>query len=176
MENIKLILIGGAEDKTDKLEILSKVAQAADYKNIVLIPTASSYPHEAEVNYTRAFEKLNVENFKTLDIRYPDECDRVEHFDIIEQANLVFFSGGDQVKLVDTLKDSQLIKRIKETRIGKLNIYEFFSRMGGEGEIANAIHKLFKASCAKYGLNKTKIHLTIKHFTHNPLCLQEELF
>ncbi|MGQ9846293.1 MAG: cyanophycinase, partial [Bacteroidales bacterium] len=114
MENIKLILIGGAEDKTDKLEILSKVAEAAHYKNIVLIPTASAYPNEAEVNYARAFEKLNVKNFKSLDIRYPDECDKSEYLEVIEQANLLFFSGGDQVKLVDTLRNSKLIKRIKE--------------------------------------------------------------
>lgn len=114
MENIKLILIGGAEDKTDKLEILSKVAAAAQYKNIVLIPTASAYPHEAEVNYARAFEKLNVENFKSLDIRYPEECDRAEYLEAIEQANLLFFSGGDQVKLVETLNNSQLLKKIKE--------------------------------------------------------------
>lgn len=114
MENIKLILIGGAEDKTDKLEILSKVAAVAHYKNIVLIPTASAYPHEAEVNYARAFEKLNVENFKSLDIRYPEECDKSEYLEAIEQANLLFFSGGDQVKLVETLNNSQLLKRIKE--------------------------------------------------------------
>jgi len=112
MENIKLILIGGAEDKTDKLEILSKVAQAAHNKNIVLIPTASNYPHEVELNYRDAFNKLHVENFKSLDIRYPDECDRPEYIEAIKQAHLVFFSGGDQVKLVETLKGSALLETI----------------------------------------------------------------
>ncbi|HNV95375.1 MAG TPA: cyanophycinase [Bacteroidales bacterium] len=123
MNNIKLILIGGAEDKTDKLEILSNVAKSADYKNIVLIPTASAYPHEAEQNYSRAFEKLNVENFKTLDIRYPEECDKPEYIEAVEQANLLFFSGGDQVKLVETLRNSQLINKIKDLYFsGKLII------------------------------------------------------
>lgn len=113
MENVKLILIGGAEDKTDKLEILSKVAQYANFKNIVLIPTASAYPQEVERNYFEAFGKLNVLNFKSLDIRYPDECDKPEYFEAVNEANLIFFSGGDQVKLVNTLKDSNLFKLIK---------------------------------------------------------------
>jgi len=112
MENIKLILIGGAEDKTNKLEVLSKVAEAARFKNIVLIPTASNYPHEAELNYKDAFDKLHVENFKSLDIRYPDECDRAEYIEAVKQAHLIFFSGGDQVKLVDTLKGSILLETI----------------------------------------------------------------
>ncbi len=114
MHRIKLILIGGAEDKTSKLEILSEVAKAANYKNIVLIPSASSYPHEVEQNYIDAFRKLNIENFVSLDIRYPDECDRRENFEAIEKANLLFFSGGDQVKLVDTIGPSNLFKFIKQ--------------------------------------------------------------
>ncbi len=113
MKNVKLILIGGAEDKTDKLEILSKVAEIANYRNIVLIPTASQYPNEVAKHYKDAFEKLNVENLTCLDIRYPDECDKKEYIQAINEANLVFFSGGDQVKLVDTLKDSILLKTIK---------------------------------------------------------------
>lgn len=114
MDKTKLILIGGAEDKTDKLEVLSRVASVAKYRNIVLIPTASQYPQEIESQYREAFRKLNVENFSCLDIRYSDECDKSEYIEAISQANLVFFSGGDQVKLVQTLKDSQLIKIIKQ--------------------------------------------------------------
>lgn len=121
MDRIKLVLIGGAEDKTDRLEVLSKVAACANYKNIVLIPTASQYPQEAESHYRDAFRKLNVENFVCLDIRYEDECDKEEHLNAIRQANLVFFSGGDQVKLVNTLKNSQLyqliLKRYKDLNL-----------------------------------------------------------
>ncbi|MCX7862291.1 MAG: cyanophycinase [Bacteroidales bacterium] len=112
MERIKLILIGGAEDKTDRLEVLSKVAECANFKNLVLIPTASQYPHEIESQYKEAFRKLNVENFTCLDIRYEDECDKEEHITAIQEANLVFFSGGDQVKLVSTIKNSQLYRYI----------------------------------------------------------------
>jgi|YNPMSStandDraft_1061717.scaffolds.fasta_scaffold00021_49 cyanophycinase len=114
MEKIKLILIGGAEDKTDKLDVLSKVAIASNKKNLVLIPTASQYPQEIKNHYFDTFRKLNVDNFICLDIRYPDECDLPENIEAISNANLVFFSGGDQVKLVDTLKNSQLIKIIKQ--------------------------------------------------------------
>lgn len=154
MNNVKLILIGGAEDKTEKLEILSKVVAAAKYKNIVLIPTASSYPHEAEENYTKVFEKLNVKNFKTLDIRYPDECDKLEYLKIIEQAHLIFFSGGDQVKLVDTLKNSQLLKRIKELNIANKLIVAGTSA----GAAAASENMLFNGDY--YGFVKGKVEYT----------------
>jgi DNA repair photolyase len=73
-------------------------------------------------------------------------------------------------------KKSRIINRIKDTRSGKLNSYEFKKRMSGEGEIANSIHRLFKASCKKYGLNKTKIHLTTEHFLREPDSHQTSLF
>ncbi len=111
---MKLILIGGAEDKTGSLVVLSKVAQVANFKNIVLIPTASAYSGEVESNYAEAFRKLNVSDFKTLDIRYNDDCDRPEHIALIEKANLVFFGGGDQVKLVRTLEKSNLFSIIMQ--------------------------------------------------------------
>ncbi len=114
MNKVKLILIGGAEDKTDKLEVLSKVAEVANHENIVLIPTASQYPNEVADHYRDAFEKLKVKNIVCLDIRYPDECDKEEYLRAINEANLVFFSGGDQVKLVETIKDSSLFQTIKK--------------------------------------------------------------
>ena len=56
-------------------------------------------------------------------------------------------------------KESKLINRIKEIRGGKLSETEFGKRMSGEGKLAEAIHKLFKINCVKYGLNKQRIIL-----------------
>ena len=73
-------------------------------------------------------------------------------------------------------KASRIINRIKDTRGGKLNSNVFKKRMTGEGELAHSIHRLFKASCRKYGLNKTKIHLTTEHFIREPDSNQTTLF
>ena len=139
MSKTKLILIGGAEDKTDRMEVLSRVAREASYENIVLIPSASQYPKEIESQYKEAFDKLGVKNFICLDIRYRDECDRDENFEIINKANLVFFSGGDQVKLVDTLKDTNLLNIIKN----RYNNYEIIIAGTSAGAAAASKNMLY---------------------------------
>jgi DNA repair photolyase len=73
-------------------------------------------------------------------------------------------------------KANKIINSIKDIRGGNLNDPRFGKRMSGEGEIAGAIHKLFKTCCAKYGLNKTKIKLTTEHFIRTPHTPQMNLF
>lgn len=69
----------------------------------------------------------------------------------------------------------KILNRIKDTRGGKLNSSEWGKRFTGEGEIAGAIHSLFKISCEKYGLNKVHNKLTTEHFRRN-YSSQFELF
>lgn len=72
-------------------------------------------------------------------------------------------------------KVSKIINRIKEIRSGKISESEFGKRLTGEGELADAIHKIFDLSCQKYGLNKQKIKLRTDLFT-NQNTLQFDLF
>lgn len=55
-------------------------------------------------------------------------------------------------------KASKILNRIKDVRRGELSSQEFGTRMRGEGEYAAHIHKLFHASCNKFGLNKLESH------------------
>ncbi len=73
-------------------------------------------------------------------------------------------------------KASKIINRVKDVRRGKLNDPEFFSRMSGKGEIAESISQLFRASCKKYGLNKTKTYIAEKLFTRPAAGTQNTLF
>jgi cyanophycinase len=109
-----LILIGGAEDKTGNKEILKQTIEISEAKSVVVIPTASAYPRDVFSNYYHAFRELGVEVIECFDIRKPEEADLERHLEIIQKTDLVFFSGGDQVKLVETLKDSKLLSIIKE--------------------------------------------------------------
>jgi len=72
-------------------------------------------------------------------------------------------------------KASKIINRIHDVRNGELSDAKFGSRMSGEGQIAESIHRLFKISCEKFGLNKRKIRLDYGKFK-NPEIIQEELF
>jgi DNA repair photolyase len=52
------------------------------------------------------------------------------------------------------LRASKILNRIRDLRGGNLSDPRFHSRMSGEGEFADTIYSLFKAACAKYGLNE----------------------
>jgi len=107
-----LIPIGGNEDKgfeqsenysLDFVEdsILSHVVKEAGgpNANIVIIPTASSIPKEVAGNYEKAFTKLGCSNLKVLDIRNRLQSETKETIRILEQADAIMFSGGDQSKI-----------------------------------------------------------------------------
>jgi cyanophycinase len=109
-----LALIGGAEDKQDDMVVLRKVLEKTQPKSVVIIPTASYYTREVGESYKEAFRKLGVNDVETFDIRYDDEADREEHHEKLAKANLVYFGGGDQTKLVKTIIHSRLFRTIRE--------------------------------------------------------------
>ena len=108
-----LYLIGGAEDREGDKRILRHLVDNTHPANIIIIPTASRYPRDIDRCYTGTFGSLGVNNIRCLDIRYLDEADREENLEAIEKADLVYFGGGDQVKLVDTLKQTRFFDRMK---------------------------------------------------------------
>ncbi|MDZ5000726.1 cyanophycinase, partial [Clostridium perfringens] len=99
-EKIKgdLIIIGGAEDKEGDKEILKKVCSSINKeKDVILIATiATEYPNEALDKYTKVFNGLGVINIKGLNIKERSDSLNKENIKIIEQASLIFFTGGDQ--------------------------------------------------------------------------------
>ncbi len=121
--NGTLIPIGGNEDKgTETSEqyhlefiqesILARVVRESggtDAK-IVIIPTASSIPEEVSENYIHAFGKLGCNNLHIMDIRAKKQSELPENLEIMEQAQCVMFSGGNQSKITRHIKGSRLHK------------------------------------------------------------------
>ena len=107
-----LFLIGGAEDrKKDKL-VLKYLVDQTNPTYIIIIPTASAYPIDIHRNYSDAFRDLGIEEIHCLDIRYRDEADMMENLEAVEKADLIYFGGGNQAKLVDTLNRTKFLNRI----------------------------------------------------------------
>ena len=119
-----LIPIGGNEDKGDRntheqytLEyietgILSRVVKESgglDAK-IIVIPTASSIPVEVGENYIDAFSKLGCTNIHVLDIRSKEDSEKQESIHLIETANCIMFSGGNQSKISEKIGNTTLHK------------------------------------------------------------------
>lgn len=109
-----IVLIGGAEDKKNSKDVLSQLVKINQAGNIVVIPTASGYPRESFEDYRRAFNDIGVMDVHMLDIRYRDHTKNPAHISLIEKADIIFFTGGDQEKLVKIIGDTLLIEKIRE--------------------------------------------------------------
>lgn len=109
-----LVLIGGAEDRTGEKLILHKIVNLNNAKTVSVIPTATNYPQACGEDYHYAFKDLGVETINILDIREKNEADTEDNFRQIEASDVIFFTGGDQVKLVNILNGTKLISLITQ--------------------------------------------------------------
>lgn len=69
----------------------------------------------------------------------------------------------------------KVLHSVQDTRAGRLNDPCFGSRMRGEGQRAEAIDKLFRMNCQKYGLNSERVELNTAVFRRS-VSQQGELF
>lgn len=100
-----LIIIGGAEDKEGDKEILSYVAQRIKgEKDLLVIATvATEYPKLAAEKYEKIFSKLGVKNIKVLEVSARKDCNDDDNIKMIQEASLIFFTGGDQLRITSIL-------------------------------------------------------------------------
>lgn len=118
-----LIPIGGNEDKgietkeRYKLEyidegILARVVRESGGVDalIVIIPTASSIPDEVGANYIKAFGKLGCTNLVVMDIRKREQAENSENISLVEAADCIMFSGGNQSKITKLIGGSTIHK------------------------------------------------------------------
>jgi len=111
-----LVAVGGNEDREDNLEILRRIVSLAegDDVNIEVITTASEIPEEVGEMYRKAFEKIGENNFHHMDIRIREDADTEENIRRIQNANIIFFSGGDQLRITSKLGGSRVLQLIEE--------------------------------------------------------------
>jgi cyanophycinase len=106
----KLLIIGGAEDKEGDCKILREFLRCAGgtKAHIVIMTAATSLPGEVGDNYIRVFERLGAEDVRVLDTQTPDDAKNPEYLEAIEQATGIFFTGGEQARIITCLKDTKL--------------------------------------------------------------------
>lgn len=129
MSEIKgvLIPIGGNEDKGLDLSenytldfiqasILSHVVREAGGQNarIVIIPTASSIPDEVSSNYLNGFGILGCNNLEILNIRKRNQSELKRTIKLLEEADCIMFSGGDQSRIVNNIGGTVAHEILKE--------------------------------------------------------------
>jgi cyanophycinase len=108
-----IALIGGGEDKTRDLDVLKRIVEINDAKSVAVIPSASRIPRDVGEDYDRAFRALGIRRRELLDVATAGEAADPDHIAAVEQADLIFFTGGDQVRLVDILKGTPLLDAVR---------------------------------------------------------------
>jgi cyanophycinase len=129
----KLIIIGGAVDmgtnlgsqeniiKPNYLKFFEQgilkriITESAKQHNSVVevITTASQIPELVGVEYIEAFKQLNVTHVGVLDIRSREDAKREEYLERIRVADVVMFSGGDQLRLSSIFGGTEFLQIMK---------------------------------------------------------------
>jgi len=130
----KLIVIGGAVDKGSFSEknfelqveknlnffetgILKRLILESKYKEdsvVEIITTASKIPREVGPEYAKAFQYLGAKNVSVMHIEKRDEAHNPDLGERIRNADVVMFTGGDQLRLTTILGGTKIHNIILE--------------------------------------------------------------
>ena len=110
----QLVIIGGAEDKEGDCTILREfVRRAGGTKaQIAVMTAATSLPREVGDNYIRVFERLGAEDVQVVDTESQRDAEDRSAIEAIEKATGVFFTGGDQARIISAIKNTPLDEAI----------------------------------------------------------------
>lgn len=112
-----LIIIGGAEDKKGEKNILKEVCSKIDKEKdeLVIATIATDLPKEVGCEYKNIFENLGVKNINVLNVEDRKDTHEIHNIEMIKKASLVFFTGGDQLKITSILGGTPLYDIIHES-------------------------------------------------------------
>lgn len=171
----KLIIIGGAVDKgsftesnfEDQVEknlnffekgilrrIIDESKKGIDSR-IEIIPTASKIPDIVGQEYMKAFQFLGAENVSVLKIENRETALAQETFDRVIAADVIFFTGGDQLRLTSIIGGTP----IHDAVLQKYN-EEDFIYVGTSAGAHSASKSMIYQGSSKEALLKGEIKIT----------------
>lgn len=113
-KNGPLIAIGGHEDKEGKRLILHAIAERLDRGRLVIATIASHEPEGYFDAYREAFAALGVTDLVELYVDDRAEANEPAHKALIDGAAGIFFTGGDQLRIVSQLGDTPLETAVRD--------------------------------------------------------------
>lgn len=118
VENVSgnLIIIGGAEDKDGDREILRKLTDYLDKENgtLLIATIATENPEKSYSKYNSVFTKLGVKNIRRLDVNSRRDAFEIENAKLVKESDLLFFTGGDQLRITSILGGTPIYDALKE--------------------------------------------------------------
>ncbi|QEM13812.1 MULTISPECIES: cyanophycinase [Mucilaginibacter] len=171
----KLIIIGGAVDMGSNVTLQEHILQP-DYikffeqgilrriinesakhegSKIEVITTASQIPELVGQEYIKAFGQLNVTNVDVLHIKTREDAAKKEYLDRIRKADVVMFSGGDQLRLTAIFGGTEFLQILKQ-RYQKEN---FVIAGTSAGAAAASTHMIYRGQ-SNEALVKGEVQIT----------------
>lgn len=110
-----LVAVGGNEDKQFDLRVLRRIVDLPEggTKIVEVIPTASSIPAQVSQSYVSAFGRIGIPSVNIMNIRSRAEARSPEFVRRIREADVVFFTGGDQLRITTLVGGSPVHLAIK---------------------------------------------------------------
>ncbi|SEN12319.1 cyanophycinase [Mucilaginibacter gossypiicola] len=171
----KLIIIGGAVDMGSNVTLQEHILQP-DYikffeqgilrriinesakhegSQIEVITTASQIPELVGEEYIKAFGQLNVTNVNVLHIKSREDAANKVYLDRIRKADVVMFSGGDQLRLTAIFGGTEFLQILKQ-RYQKEN---FVIAGTSAGAAAASTHMIYRGQ-SNEALVKGEVQIT----------------
>jgi len=171
----KLIIIGGAVDMGSNVTLQEHILQP-DYikffeqgilrriinesakhegSKIEVITTASQIPELVGAEYIKAFGQLNVTNVDVLHIKSREDASNKVYLDRIRKADVVMFSGGDQLRLTAIFGGTEFLQILKQ-RYQKEN---FVIAGTSAGAAAASTHMIYRGQ-SNEALVKGEVQIT----------------
>ena len=110
-----LLIIGGHEDKEGEKTILRMLAKKVGKSGKVVIATVASGEPQASFNeYNRVLRGLGIRHVHHLSVESRAEAHLPAQINVLKDADAVFFTGGDQLKITSQVGDTPIYSRVHE--------------------------------------------------------------
>jgi cyanophycinase len=106
----ELVIIGGAEDKEGDCLILREFVRRSGglQARIAVMTVATDLPGEVGEQYIDIFHRLGVDDIRVVDTARREDASEPRALEAIGQATGIFFTGGNQARITECLKDTEL--------------------------------------------------------------------
>jgi cyanophycinase len=119
----QLIIIGGHE-REGELDILKEVVKTANRHsgNVLVVTVATHEPEALAKEYTKLFKDLGAKKVNVLDVRQRSDAQDEANVKQCQAAGVIFFTGGDQLRITSQVGDSPLFQCMREMYINGITI------------------------------------------------------
>src|SRR3954464_861464 len=110
-----LLIIGGHEDKNDEKVILRMLAKKVGKSGKLVVATiASNSPKVMFEQYDATLRGISMRHIHHLYVESREEACDESKLRILRDADAVFFTGGDQLKITSQIGDTPIFSRVHE--------------------------------------------------------------